>query len=236
MPQPAPVRRNAILGALPPPELRALEPRLDYVALPAARLLHDAGEPLRYVFFPTSGIVSLLHVDENGASEALTVVGFEGMVGLAALLGGDTAMTRAVVQVPGAAYRLSAAHAKLAFSEAGRFQALILRFAHGQIVQLAQTGVCKLHHSVERQLCRWLLLCLDRVQANEIEMTHERIAGLLGVRRQGVTEAARKLQKRNIIAYARGRIRVLDRAALEQQACDCYARLKKQVAAMYRGA
>lgn len=217
-------------------DLRALEPRLDYIPLAVAKPLHDPGEPLRYVFFPTSGIVSLLYVDEGGTAEALTVIGSEGMIGLAALLGRESETTRAVVHATGAAYRLSTADARTSFAEPGRFHTLVLRFAHGLIMQLAQTAVCKLHHSVEQQLCRWLLLCFDRVQANEIEMTHELIASLLGVRRQGITEAAGKLQERNIIAYSRGHITVLDRAALERKACDCYARLKKQTGSLYSSA
>lgn len=229
-----PPRQNAFLAALSPAELRALEPKLEYVRLPVRRWLHQPEEPVKHVHFPTSGIVSLLYVNDSGASSELTVVGREGMIGVGALLGSERATNRAVVQAPGGAYRLPASDARAAFAAGGRFQALVLRFAQMLILEVSQTAVCNLHHHfVERQLSRWLLLWQDRLQKDKIEMTHELIAVMLGVRRQGVTEAARKLQERKIIAYSRGQITVLDRAALERSACECYSVLKKQTAALF---
>jgi CRP-like cAMP-binding protein len=228
-----PLGRNRLLAALAPDELRALERRLEYVRLPLRRSLHELGQPVRYVYFPTSGIVSLLCVNDTGPSTNLTVVGCEGMVGLELLLGGETATNRAVVQAAGSAYRLRGSDAKAVFAEGGTFQSLALRFARALIMELSQMAVCNLHHVVEQQLSRWLLLCLDRLEGDEIEMTHELIASLLGVRRQGVTEAAKKLQERKVIAYSRGRITVLDRGALEACACECYRLLKRQTVALF---
>jgi CRP-like cAMP-binding protein len=225
--------RNRLLAAIAPTELRALEQQLEYVRLPLRRSLHEPGQSVRYVYFPTSGIVSLLCVNDTGASAKLTVVGCEGMVGLEALLGGAIATNRALVQAAGSAYRLGERDARAAFAKGGSFQALALRFAHALILELSQTAVCNLHHRVEHQLARWLLLCLDRLEGNEIEMTHELIAGLLGVRRQGVTEATKKLQERKIITHSRGRITVLDRGALEACACECYRLIKRQTAALF---
>jgi CRP-like cAMP-binding protein len=228
-----PLSRNRILAALPQAELRALEPKLEYIRLALGETLHEPGDPLRYVFFPTSGIVSLLYLNESGACSELTVVGCEGMIGLESLLGNQTATNRAVVQAAVGAYRLRVRDAMAAFAEGKRFQALVLGFAHVLLLELSQTAICNLHHVVEQQLCRWLLLCIDRLQGNEIQMTHELIATMLGVRRQGVTEAARKLQERKIIAYSRGRITVLDRSGLELCACECYRVLKRQTAALF---
>lgn len=233
LPQTLPVGRNGLLAALSPAELRHLEPRLEYVRLPLKRSLQEIGAPLRYLYFPTSGIVSLLYLNASGASAELAVVGCEGMVGLELLLGSETATHRVAVQAAGDAYRLSASDARAAFTQGGRFHALTLRFAHFLLLGLSQTALCNLHHGVEQQLCRWLLLCLDRLQGNEIHMTHEMIAGMLGVRRQGVTEAAKRMQEREIIAYSRGRITVLDRDALEAWACECYGLLKRQNAALF---
>jgi CRP-like cAMP-binding protein len=229
----APPTQNRLLAALPEAELDALERSLEYIRLPLGRSLHEPGEPLRHVFFPTSGIVSLLDVRESGASAELMVVGCEGLIGLPALLGGETATNRAVVQAEGRAYRLGTLGARTAFAASRRFQALVLRCAHSLILELSQTAFCNLHHVVEQQFCRWLLLCHDRLQQDEIQMTHELIASMLGVRRQGVTEAARKLQQRKAISYSRGRIKVLDRAALETAACDCYRVLKRQTSALF---
>jgi CRP-like cAMP-binding protein len=213
--------------------LLALEPRLEHVRLLPRRSLHEPGEPLRHVVFPASGIVSLLHVDYSGASAQLTVAGCEGMIGLELLLGAETPASRAVVQIAGSAFRLRASDARAAFAGGGRFQSLALRFAHALTLEVSQTAACNLHHHVEPQLCRWLLLCLDRLQGDEIGMTHEMIATSLGVRRQGVTEAAKKLQERKFITSSRGRIRVLDRAALEACACECYSDLKRRTAALF---
>jgi CRP-like cAMP-binding protein len=228
-----PVATNRLLARLSQSELRALGPTLEHVRLPLNRILYEAGEPLKELFFPTSGIVSLLYVNDAAASCELTIVGREGLVGLSLLLGGERATSRAVVQSAGGAYRLSAAAAKAAFAKGGHFQALALKYTHSRLLELAQTAFCNLHHRLEQQLSRWLLLCLDRLQSDEIQMTHEMIASMLGVRRQGVTEAARKLQERRIIVYSRGRITVLDRLALEGTACECYGSMKRQIAALF---
>lgn len=214
---------NRFLASLRESELRELLPQLQSVRLWRTIRLCEPGEPLTHVYFPTSGIVSMLEVSASGASTALTMIGREGMVGVGALLGGQAMPIRAVVQASGAAYRLSAGVAKAMFARGGRFQLLALNLARLLIQQVAQTALCNLHHSVEQQLSRWLLQSLDRMQGNELRMTHEMIATLLGVRRQGVTEAARKLEKRNAIAYFRGHIVVLDRQVLEQSVCECYA-------------
>lgn len=225
-----------MLAALPEAELRTLGRSLEYTRLPLGRILHEPGEPLKNLFFPTSGIVSLLDVRESGASAELMVVGCEGLIGLAALLGGETATTRAVVQAEGSAYRLGTLTAKEAFAASRRFQGLVLRFTYSLILELSQTAFCNLHHVVEQQLCRWLLVCQDRLEQDEIQMTHELIASMLGVRRQGVTEAARKLQQRKAISYSRGRIKVLDRTALEKAACECYRVVKRQTATLFTDA
>jgi CRP-like cAMP-binding protein len=218
----APARGNGVLAALSDAEFLALAPKLEHIRLPLKKPLHQPGDVLRHVYFPTSGIVSLLRANRSGASAELTIIGREGMVGLPALLGSETASSHAVVQAAGSAWRLRVADAKAAFAEGTGFQALALRYADLLIQEISQTAVCNLHHYVEQQLCRWLLLCLDRLQGDEIQMTHELIASMLGVRRQGITEAAKKLQERSIIAYSRGRITVLDRNALQEAACDCY--------------
>lgn len=223
---------NRLLAALPRAELLALEPRLEHVRLLPRRSLHEPDQPLRHVVFPASGVVSLLHVNDSGASAQLRVVGCEGMIGLELLLGAETSANRAVVQIAGSAFRLRASDARAAFAEGGRFQSLALRSAHVLTLEVSQTAACNRHHFVEPQLCRWLLLCLDRLQGDEIGMTHEMIATSLGVRRQGVTEAAKKLQERDIIACSRGRITVLDRAALERCACECYGLLKRRTRAL----
>lgn len=229
MVEPAPPpHRNRLLASLPEAEFRVLEPKLQYMRLPLGKRLYEPGEALTHVYFPTYGIISVLYVNESGASTGLTVVGCEGLVGLALLLGVQVTTIRAVVQAAGHAYRLPAMEAKARFAEGGQFQLLTLRFAHALISQVSQTAFCNLHHSVEQQLCRRLLLCLDRLRGNEMQMTHEQIACTLGVRRQGVTEAAKKLEKRRIIAYFRGRITVLDRHALEQSVCECYRIVKSQ--------
>lgn len=231
-----PFARNRLLGALEAAELRALSLRLDHVRLYAGRTLLEADEPVRHVLFPTSGIVSLLYANAKGATAELTVVGCEGAVGLAPLLGAEATPSRAVVQAAGGAYRLRAADAKAAFDEGRGFQGLMLRYVHLLTLQLSQTAFCNLHHVVEQQMARWLLACLDRIDGSEIETTHELIAGMLGVRRQGITEAARKLQERKVIAYSRGRITVLDRGALEGDACECYHHLRRHADALFAGA
>lgn len=222
--------RNQILGALPEAAQRALEPQLEYVRLASGRTLHEPGEPLRHVYFPVSGMVGLLHLSRAGASVELALVGCEGMVGLGPLLGQETPSTRALVMAAGAAYRLPLARARSAFAEDRHFQAGILRFAQAVMEDLAQTAICNLRHRLEQHLCRWLLLCLDRQPSCEIVVTHEAIAQALGVRRQGVTEAAKRLEDSHIIGHSRGRITVLDRPALEMRACECYRALRAQLA------
>ena len=220
--------QNRLLAALPEHDFAALEPKLQFVQFPLGKSLYESGDSMSHVYFPTSGIVSLLYVTENGNSAELAVVGREGMIGISLFMGGETTPNRAVVQAACGAYRLPARDLKAKFSEGGPFQLLMLKFTQALITQLSQTAVCNLHHSVEQQLCRWLLLSLDRLPRNELQMTQELIANMLGVRRQGVTEAARKLEKRGIIKYARGLITVDDRHALESTCCECYAVVKKE--------
>ncbi len=221
---------NQILAALPRDELQALLLRLEHAPLPYGRTLCEPGEPLKYLYFPTDGLITSLHVHESGAVTEVATVGREGMVSVALLLGEEIGTTRAVVVEAGHAYRLSAAHARALFAQGGEFQRLALRCAGGLLVALTQTAVCNQRHSLEQQLCRWLLMRLDRLQADEIHLTQELIAQLLGVRRQGVAEAAKRLEKRGIIRCSRGSIRILDRHALEQRACECYAVVARHAA------
>lgn len=230
-----PWRRNRFLASLPEGELRSLESDLEYVPLEYGNALFDPGETIAHVYFPTAGIVSIVLVGDSGTSAELAVIGRDGMVGLPALLGGH-ANIRAVIQVAGHACRLPAAVARAAFAEARHFQLLSLRSFHAYAVQISQTAMCNLHHSVDQQLSRWLLMCLDRLEGDEIQMTHEFIASMLGVRRQGVTEAIQKLEKRSIIVHSRGRITVVDRKALEQSACECYGMVSKQTDGLLSGA
>ncbi len=220
---------NRLLSLLPDEELRALAPRLQRVRLTPGHSLYEPRSILTHLYFPTDGVVSLLCVDSAGASAELALIGSEGVIGLGLLLGGShSEEIRAVVLAGGHAYRLAAPEAKACFAGGGAFQRLALRFAHGTLVQLSQTAFCNLHHSLEQHLCRRLLLCSDRLGGNQIAMTHELIASMLGVRRQGVTEAAKRLEKRGIITYFRGRITVIDRDALERSACACYRIVKAQ--------
>jgi CRP-like cAMP-binding protein len=232
---PAP-QRNAILAALPEDELRTLLPRLEQVRLLPRRLLYEPWGSQEYIYFPTSGMVSVHHADSDGTVTELAQVGREGLLGLWTLLGGRETVLRSAVQLGGEAYRLPAAAGRASFAAGGEFQDIVLRHTLAFTIQLAHTAVCHLRHSVGQQLCRWLLGCLDRVEGNEIRMTHEVIAGVLGVRRQGVTEAAKKLEQRRAIAYHRGRISVLDRDALEQSACECYVLAKQQTREVLYGA
>ena len=215
-------RQNRVLAALSPRELEALVPALEPVALAAGMALYESGGAQPYLYFPVSGIVSLLYLLEDGSSTEIALTGREGVIGISLFMGGGVTPSRAVVQVPGDAWRLRAAPMKLSFGRGGGLQPLLLRFTQALITQMTQTAVCNRHHGVDQQLCRWLLLALDRLASNEIRMTQERIANLLGVRREGVTEAAGKLQAAGLIEYTRGIIRVLDRGALEQRACECY--------------
>jgi len=205
-----------------------LFPHLELVPMPLGHVLYESGSHLRHVYFPTTSIVSLLYVMADGASAEIAVVGHEGMVGVALFMGGETTPSRAVVQSAGHAYRLKGQFLKDEFTRAAALQHLLLRYTQALLTQMAQTAVCNRHHSVDQQLCRWLLLSLDRLPSNKLSMTQELIANMLGVRREGVTEAAGKLQAAGLIRYSRGHITVLDRPRLETQCCECYAVVKKE--------
>jgi CRP-like cAMP-binding protein len=220
--------RNHLLAALSPAERERLYPHLQLVPMPLGKVLYESGDVLQHVYFPTDSIISLLYVMEDGASAEISVVGNEGLIGIALFMGGETTPSRAIVQSAGSAYRLMSQHLKEEFHRSGGMQLLLLRYTQALITQMAQTAVCNRHHSVDQQLCRWLLLSLDRLPSNKLIMTQELIANMLGVRREGVTEAAGKLQELGVIRYARGRITVLDRPRLEQLCCECYAVVKKE--------
>jgi CRP-like cAMP-binding protein len=219
---------NRLLAALPEESYQRLLPFLEPVRLPLGMALYESGGAQGYVYFPTSSIVSLLYVLENGSSAEIAVTGCEGLVGIALFMGGETTPSRAVVQSAGRGYRLSGAVLKKEFESGGPLQPLLLRYTQALITQMTQTAVCNRHHALEQQLCRWLLLSLDRLPANELVMTQELIANMLGVRREGVTEAAGRLQAEGLIEYSRGRIAVLERAHLEARVCECYAVVKKE--------
>ncbi|MHB8536256.1 MAG: Crp/Fnr family transcriptional regulator [Sulfuricaulis sp.] len=220
---------NNLLSALPAEVFDRLLPNLKPVSMPLGKVLYEPGVELEHVYFPVPGcIVSMLYVMADGASAEIAVVGDEGMVGIALFMGGDTTPSRALVQSAGQAYQLKGAELKKEFERHTGFQHLLLRYTQALITQMSQTAVCNRHHSVEQQLCRWLLLSLDRLSTNELTMTQELIANMLGVRREGVTEAAGKLQSQGLISYSRGRITVLDRPGLEKQVCECYAVVKKE--------
>lgn len=221
-------RKNHLLAVLPDLEWQRLGPCLEYVEMPLGQVLYEAGSTLKHVYFPLTAIVSLLYVMENGASAEIAVVGNEGVVGISLFMGGDSTSSRGVVQSAGHGYRLGAQALKKEFNQGGPVMHVLLRYTQALITQMAQTAVCNRHHSLERQLCRWLLLSLDRLNGSELVMTQELIANMLGVRREGVTEAALKLQKMGLISYARGRIQVLDRPGLEARTCECYAVVKKE--------
>jgi CRP-like cAMP-binding protein len=221
-------RQNHLLAALPSAEWWRWQPALEPVEMPLGQILYESGAALAHVYFPTTAIISLLYVMENGASAEIAVVGNEGLVGIALFMGGESTPSRAVVQSAGRGFRLKAQFMKEEFNRAGPVLHLLLRYTQALITQMAQTAVCNRHHSLDQQLCRWLLLSLDRLQANELTMTQELIANMLGVRREGVTEAAHKLQRAGLISYARGHIVVLDRPGLEKRTCECYAVVKKE--------
>jgi CRP-like cAMP-binding protein len=221
-------RENSLLAALPDPEWRRWEPLLEQVEMPLSQVLYEPGATLTHVYFPTTSIVSLLYVMENGASAEIAVVGNEGLVGVSLFMGGESTPSRAVVQSAGHGFRLKAQLMKDEFNRAGPVLHLLLRYTQALITQMSQTAVCNRHHTLDQQLCRWLLLSLDRLQANELTMTQELIANMLGVRREGVTEAAGKLQRAGLISYGRGHIRVLDRPGLEERTCECYAVVKNE--------
>jgi CRP-like cAMP-binding protein len=217
-----------LLATLPDAEAQRWLPQLERVEMPLGQVLYESGGTLSHVYFPTTAIVSLLYVMENGASAEIAVVGNEGIVGISLFMGGDSTSSRAVVQSAGLGYRLKAQIMKDDFNRAGPVLHLLLRYTQALITQMAQTAVCNRHHSLDQQLCRWLLLSLDRLQGNELVMTQELIANMLGVRREGVTEGALKLQQAGLIRYARGHITVLDRDGLEKRSCECYAVVKKE--------
>jgi CRP-like cAMP-binding protein len=222
------IRQNQILAALPNSVQERWLPLLESVQMPLGSVLYESGGTLSHVYFPTTSIVSLLYVMENGASAEIAVVGNEGIVGISLFMGGESTPSRAVVQSAGYGFRLKSAIVKDEFNQAGPVLQLLLRYTQALITQMAQTAVCNRHHSLDQQLCRWLLLSLDRPPGDELLMTQELIANMLGVRREGVTEGAMKLQQAGLIRYARGRISVLDRAGLEKRTCECYAVVKKE--------
>jgi CRP-like cAMP-binding protein len=221
-------QQNHLLAALAPAERERIFPHLQLVPMPLGRALYEPGDVLRHVYFPTDSIISLLYVLADGASAEISVVGNEGLIGIALFMGGETTPSRAVVQSAGHAYRLAGQLFKDEFHRNGSMQLLLLRYTQALITQMAQTAVCNRHHSVDQQLCRWLLLSLDRLSSNQLTMTQELISDMLGVRREGVTEAASKLDKLGVIRYARGHITVLDRPKLEQLCCECYAVVRKE--------
>jgi CRP-like cAMP-binding protein len=221
-------QQNHILDALPQPERERLFPHLKLVKLPLGQVLYESGDTLRHIYFPTDSIVSLLYVLQGGESAEIAVVGNDGAIGVALFMGGETTTNRAIVQSGGSAYQLTGARLKEEFERHGETLHILLRYTQALITQMSQTAVCNRHHSVDQQLCRWLLLSLDRLPSNELTMTQELIANMLGVRREGVTEAAGKLQKLGVITYRRGRITVLNRRRLEELCCECYVVVKKE--------
>lgn len=221
-------RQNGLLNALSTDGLARLQPELSWIELPLGYVVYEPGDVLSHVYFPVEGIVSLLYVMEDGASAEISVVGNEGMVGVSLLMGGESTPSRAVVQSAIRAFRVPKQKIKEEFNRSVEFRVLLLRYMQALITQMAQTAVCNRHHSIDQQLCRWLLLSLDRLPSNQLTMTQELIANMLGVRREGVTEAAGKLQKLGVIRNNRGQITVLDRPALEQRCCECYSVVKKE--------
>jgi CRP-like cAMP-binding protein len=219
---------NRLLAVLPDDESKRWLPQLETVQMPLGQVLYESGTTEKHVYFPTTAIVSLLYVMRNGDSAEIAVVGNEGIVGIALFMGGDSTPSRAVVQSAGRGLRLGAHIIKNEFERGGAVTRLLLRYTQALITQMSQTAVCNRHHSLDQQLCRWLLLSMDRLVGNELVMTQELIANMLGVRREGVTAGARKLQKAGLIRYGRGRIEVLDRTGLEQRVCECYAVVKTE--------
>jgi CRP-like cAMP-binding protein len=220
-------KENELLAALPDAEFQRWLPQLELIAMPLGQVLYESGSTMTHVYFPTTAIVSLLSVMENGSSAEIAVVGYEGIVGVSLFMGGDSTPSRAVIQSAGHGFRLKSNVLKEEFKCAPVMH-LLLRYTQALITQMAQTAVCNRHHSLDQQLCRWLLLSLDRLPGNELVMTQELIANMLGVRREGVTEGALKLQNLGLIRYSRGRISVLDRPGLERRSCECYAVVKKE--------
>jgi CRP-like cAMP-binding protein len=227
-PSPPDPHQNHLLDALPASDFERLAPHLEHVALDLGDVLYEPGAKMRYVYFPTTAIVSLLYVMEDGASAEIAIVGNEGILGISLFMGGESTPSRAVVQSAGYGYRMKAQLLKDEFGRFGPLMHLLLRYTQALITQMAQTAVCNRHHTVDQQLCRWLLLSLDRLASNELTMTQELIANMLGVRREGVTEAAGKLQDAGLVKYRRGKITVLDRPGLIKRSCECYAVVKKE--------
>jgi CRP-like cAMP-binding protein len=221
-------RQNRLLGALPEAEWARWAPHLEPTDMPLGKVLYESGSRLSHVYFPTTSIVSLLYVMEDGAPAEIAVVGNEGIVGISLFMGGESTPSRALVQSAGQGFRLKADLMLLEFNRAGPVLHLLLRYTQALITQMSQTAVCNRHHSLDKQLCRWLLLSLDRLHSKELVMTQELIANMLGVRREGVTEAAGNLQEAGLIRYQRGHITVLDRIGLEKRTCECYAVVKKE--------
>jgi CRP-like cAMP-binding protein len=221
-------RKNQLLAALPEPELQRWLPHLEYVDMRLGEVLYEAGSILSHVYFPTTAIVSLLYVMQNGESAEIAVVGNDGVVGISLFMGGDSTSSRALIQSAGGAYRLSAQLMKEEFDRGGPVLHLLLRYTQALITQMVQTAACNRHHSLDQQLCRWLLLSLDRLQGTDMMMTQDLIANMLGVPRDGATEGALRLQTAGLINYTQGRIRVLDRGGLEKRTCECYAVVKKE--------
>ena len=220
-------RKNQLLAALPDEEWQRWLPQLEFLEMPLGQVVYESGSTLSHVYFPTTAIVSLLYVMENGASAEIAVVGKEGVVGISLFMGGESTPSRGVVQSAGQGFRLKSHVIKEEFNRATVLH-LLLRYTQALITQMAQTAVCNRHHSLDQQLCRWLLLSLDRLEGNQLVMTQELIANMLGVRREGVTEGALNLQKSGLISYSRGRITVLDRTGLEKRTCECYAVVKNE--------
>lgn len=219
---------NRLITRLPDEIKSSFLAQLELVELELGQVIYESGDEMNYVYFPTTAIVSLLYVMESGASAEIAVVGNDGIVGIAVFMGGISALNRGVVQSKGLAYRMSASKLKAEFNKHGALMILLLRYTQALITQMSLTAVCNRHHSIEQQLCRWLLLSLDRLASNELHMTQELIANMLGVRREGVTVAACALQKQGVIEYSRGRITVLDRPKLEAISCECYAAVKAE--------
>jgi CRP-like cAMP-binding protein len=220
---------NHLLAALPPAEFERLAAHLEPVPMPLGQVLYEPGGQLQHAYFPTSAIASLHYVTESGASAEIASVGAEGLIGVSLFMGGDTTPSSAVVQTAGQGHRLERRVLKEEFNRGGAIQRLFLRYTQALLTQMFQTAVCNRHHSVEQQLCRWLLVTLDRVPSGQLVMTQELVAGMLGVRREGITEAAGKLQRAGFIRYRRGHIAVLERAGLESATCECYAVVKKEL-------
>ncbi len=219
-------KKNHLLAALPKDSYTRIFEHLELESMPLGKVLYESGDTQRYVYFPVDCIVSLLYVMENGSSAEISVVGNEGIIGVSLFMGGESTTSRAIIQSGGVAYRLRSQLLKDEFNRHTEFLHLLLRYAQSLITQMAQTAVCNRHHSIDQQLCRWLLLSLDRLCGNELVMTQELIANMLGVRREGVTEAAGRLQKLGVIEYSRGRITVLNRPELEKLSCECYEVVK----------